>query len=592
MTVHKYNMGIVGNCSLLAYIDDIGAVRWLCLPRYDSSYIFGSLIDGDNGGEFRVRPSEERWSSRQFYLQNTNILCTEFETGDGRFRVTDFAPRFYQYERYFRPLMLIRKIEPLKGEPIVKVSCTPRGNYGKLVPEIAIGSNHLSFLGLESTVRLTTDIPVTYIAGNRPFVLNGTRYLVFTWGVPLEAPLAETAESFLEKTRLYWLRWIKTTSIGDVFQEEIIRSALVLKLHQFEDTGAIIASGTTSLPESQGSVRTWDYRYCWLRDSFYILQAFNNIGHFEELEKYFYYIQDVTLNNPQDLQPLFGLGGEWDLKERQIECEGYLGNHPVRIGNAAAMQKQFDAYGLLIASLAPLYSDRRLDNGFHRQRMGLIGYLLRSIAKSIGKPDAGIWEFRNSLQINLYTNLCHWVGGKAARKLGLILDDSLIVESAEDIIRRSSGYIEQCYRPELNAYTQAVGIDHLDASSLNLILFGYLDPRTEKAAGHVRTLRQHLRTSVGIFRRYSHSDDFGEPQTGFLVCGFWYAEALACIGAVDEAVEVVTQLVKSANHLGLLSEDADGQGGQWGNFPQTYSHVGLMNAAYRIARKQDKLSFM
>ena len=334
-----YRLGIVGNCSYIAYIDDRAEVRWLCMPRFDSSFVFGSLLDPDKGGEFSIRPVVDA-STRQYYLDNTNILCTEFEAPDGRLRVTDFAPRFYQYDRYFRPMMLVRKIEPLQGHPKVRVRCMPVGDYGAIAPEVVLGSNHIRYLNLDSHVRLTTDIPLNYVRDSKPFVLNEPMYLVFSYGPPLEAPLAATVEDFLDKTRKYWLQWVKTTSIAPIFQEAIIRSALVLKLHQFEDTGAIIAAGTTSLPEFPQSGRTWDYRYCWLRDTYYTLTAFNHVGHFEELEKYFDYVQNLMFEERAAVQPVYTVTGDAVPQEKELPLAGYQGNQPVRIGNNAAIQPQ------------------------------------------------------------------------------------------------------------------------------------------------------------------------------------------------------------------------------------------------------------
>jgi GH15 family glucan-1,4-alpha-glucosidase len=557
------------------------------MPKFDSSFVFGSLLDKNKGGEFSVVPEAENWSSRQYYIRNTNILCTEFETSHSKFRVTDFAPRFKQYDRYFRPLMLMRKVEPVSGDPVIKVTCRPVGDYGNFIPRTAMGSNHIQFLDMPSMVRLTTDIPVNYVLNQTPFLINEPCYMAFTWGPPLEAPLKETAESFLEKTLEYWLEWVKNTSISGIFQNEVIRSALVLKLHQYEDTGAIIASGTTSLPEFDKSGRTWDYRYCWLRDAYFTLNAFNNIGHFEELEKYFHYIQNVALNAHDSLQPLYGITGEIALKEREIELEGYLGNRPVRIGNAAIEQKQHDVYGLLLASLAPLFIDKRLDVEFHRERISLVWKLLSIIEKVIDQPDAGIWELRGRTHRHCYTSLCHWVGANAALTIGKTAGDTALAVKAAAIIKIAASDIEACWNQDLNVYTQARDVIDVDASSLQLVLFRYLDPKSPRARQHVEVLEKHLKTPGGLFHRYICDDDFGKPQTSFLVCSFWYAETLACFGKTEEAMAVLETMLKTSNHLGLFSEHVDDANGQWGNFPQTYSHVGLMNAVYRISRMRD-----
>lgn len=336
-TIHKYALGVVGNCSFMAYIDTRANVQWLCMPRFDSSFLFGGLLDNEKGGEFSVSPESPLVSSKQYYVKNTNVLCTEIHSQNGSFKVTDFAPRFYQFQRYFKPLMLIRKLEPLSGKPIIKVVCLPRGSFDMVEPETVVASNHIRYLNLKSQVRLTTDIPLNYVCERKTFILHGTAYLVLTYGEPFEAPLESTAEHFLYETKRYWTQWVKTTSIPAIYQEEVIRSALILKLHQYEDTGGIIASGSTSLPEKDGAGRNWDYRYCWIRDTFYTLNAFNNIGHFEELEQYFHFIQNIVLNAPKTIQPVYGISGEGTLSEKELPLAGYLNNRPVRIGNSAYM---------------------------------------------------------------------------------------------------------------------------------------------------------------------------------------------------------------------------------------------------------------
>ena len=585
-------MGVIGNCSYLAYISKAGAVNWMCLPRFDSSFLFGSMLDPEKGGEFSITPVDRDYYTFQSYVKNTNILCTEFITGDGKFRVTDFAPRFYQYDRYYRPLMLIRKIELLDGNPFITVKCEPVGSYGTFRPEIVAGSNHIRYLNFDTQVRLTTNIPLTYIINNQPFILNETCYLAFTYGVPLEAPLESTAEDFLEKTAKYWLQWIKNTSIPNIFQDEIIRSALVLKLHQFEDTGAIIASGTTSLPEAPGAGRNWDYRYCWMRDSYYTLNAFNNLGHFDELEKYFLYIQNIILSEKKKIRPMYTIAGNGVPREKELELEGYMGNRPVHLGNDAYNQEQNDIYGQVLASLLPLYIDRRLNYLSYKKSREVVYWLLNRIEETMELPDAGIWEFRNKLQENCYTFLFHWAGSKAAEKIATHFSDNDLRSKAGRLAARAAEKIEMCYRPDLKAYMQAIGNENYDAATLHLVNMNYLEPSGERAREHLAALAGHLKTEDGLFYRYLHEDDFGKPETTFLVCAFWYAEALAGTGRVDDAISTIEKLIGYSNHLGLFSEDAGGDGSQWGNFPQTYSHVGLMNAIYRIAAKLDKPVFL
>lgn len=593
MRNHVYDMGLIGNCSYQAHIKSDTSVQWMCWPRFDSSFIFGGLLDKQKGGQYTIFPRDGIKESKQYYLENTNILCTEITCASGKYRVTDFAPRFYQFDRYYKPLALIRKVEPLEGSPNVTVVCRPVGQYGEVQPESYEASNHIEYLGLEKELRLTTDFPLTYIVNGQSMVLNEEKYLVLTYGAPMEASLRHTCEDFLEKTTLYWRAWVKNLSVTNFYQGSVNRSALALKIHQYEDTGAIIAAGTTSLPEADGSTRNWDYRYCWMRDAFYTLTAFNNIGHFEELEKYFNYIVNLSANIGDRFQPLYGISGQALLHEREMDLEGYLGNQPVRVGNQAHTHVQNDVYGQVLVSLLPLYIDKRFINVERSDALSLVKKLVNKIDELIDEPDAGLWEFRTLSQLHSYTYLFHWAGAKAAEKIGSNFGDSDLVKLARTLIKKSSEKIEACFDAKRGVYTQAVGTKNLDASDLQLIMMHYLDPSSKVANTHLRALEEDLKTPEGLFYRYKHKDDFGEPETTFLICAFWYVEALACVGRVDESIATFEQLLSFGNHLGLLSEDVDASdGSQWGNFPQAYSHVGLVNAAYRISRKLDNPNFI
>lgn len=593
MERHTYDYGVIGNCAFTAHIKKDTNVSWMCWPRFDSSFLFGKLVDDKKGGEFSIKPENRAFNSDQYYVENTNVLCTEVNCEEGSYRVTDFAPRFYQYERYYKPLMLIRKIEPLSGVPSIKVICHPRGDYGQIIPQQSLGSSHIRYLGFDSHVRLTTNISLNYVIEDQSFVLNETKYLVLTYGPPLEAGLKETAESFLSKTIEYWRRWIKTASVVNFYQRDAIRSALILKIHQFEDTGAIIAATTTSLPEAPGTGRNWDYRYCWMRDTYYTLNAFNNIGHFEELEQYFHYIMNITSGEEDRFQPLYGITGLKKLDEVETDLEGYQGNKPVRVGNQASTHIQNDVYGQVLISLLPLYSDMRIIFTERFNAIDLIFKTLRMIEKTMDEPDAGLWEFRNLSQYHCYTYLFHWAGSCAAEKIALVVKNREMGTLATRLKKVASEKIEACYSQEKKGYAQAIGTDRMDASTLQLINMNYLDNNSDRARKHLEALEKDLKANNGLFYRYKHPDDFGEPETTFLICAFWYVEALACVGRVEEAVKYFDQLVSYKNHVGLLSEDVnEHDGSQWGNFPQAYSHVGLLNAANRIAKKLDIPNFI
>lgn len=595
MTRHTYDAGIVGNGAYLAHIALDASVVWLCWPKFDSPFVFGSLIaEQPRAGEFSIRPAGGDWKSRQRYLANTNVLSTEFTTADGEFRVVDFAPRFSQYDRYFKPLILARKIEPISGEPKIRVRCHPVGDYGRIQPTVQIGSNHLRYIGVGENTRLTTDVSLDALLESRPFVLRTPRYLVLTYGPPLEAPLAETTERFLNRTIAYWRNWVLQCGVGNFEQDQVIRSALVLKLHQFDDTGAIIASSTTSLPEHFGSGRNWDYRYCWMRDSYYTLQALNNVGHFEELTRYADYIHNIAATKDHGrYRPLYSLSGQAVPSEWTLDVMGYRGEQPVRIGNQAYQHVQNDVYGQLLVSLLPLYTDARFMDRHDGSALDLVASLLEHIGETMDEPDAGLWEFRNRTGKHCYTYLFHWAGARAAGRIAARFDHPLMLERAHALEAAARSRIETFYDAKSGAYTQTPGSGTMDASLLQLITMNYLDPTSDRARSHLARLETELRTKNGLFYRYLHADDFGPPSATFLVCAYWYVEALASVGRLDEAIAEFARLSRYANHLGLMSETVDdATGSQHGNFPQTYSHVGLMNAAFRIARKLDTPDFL
>jgi len=594
MERHTYQTGIIGNCAYMAHINKNTNVDWLCWPRFDSTFVFGGLLDKKKGGEFSILPLDE-YTSHQYYLENTNVLITEIRLKNGNsYRITDFAPRFYEHQRYYKALMLIRKIEPLEGSPRIVVKCEPVSDYGNIKLHVNRGSNHIQFLGGDENIRLTTNIPVSYVFDEQAFVLNDCKYLVLTYGEPLEAALIPTAERFLRETTQYWRTWIKHSSIATYYQPFVIRSALALKIHQFEDTGAIIAASTTSLPESPGSGRNWDYRYCWLRDTYYVITALNHIGHFEEMEKYFGYVTDISFSENERYQPLYGITGKKVLTEEIMsDLEGYMGNQPVRVGNQAYEHIQNDIYGQVLISLLPLYTDHRFIFSERKDSVRWIEFLLGKIESTIDEKDAGIWEFRNMENIHCYSNLFQWAGASAAEKMALTIDNQELVNKAHSLKARAAAHIESCYDPERKVYTNSAGSPNLDASTLQLILMNYLDPASDRAKDHLIALEKELKTPNGLFYRYLYKDDFGRPKTTFLICAFWYVEALACVGRLEDAMHEFENLLQFSNHLLLFSEDVDEEdGSQWGNFPQAYSHVGLMNAAYRIAMRLDRPIFL
>ncbi len=582
-------LGIIGNCSYSALVRD-GSVEWLCWPRPDSSFVFGPLLDRDRGGVFAVEGVDTQ-EVRQEYVENTNVLRTVFSGPDGSFELLDFAPRFLLYDRSFKPSMIVRILRPLDGEPKARVRCRPVYDYGAAQAGSWRASNHIEYTGFPAPVRLTTNVALTYVEDERPFLLERERHLVLTWGEPLEAGLEETAERFCERTIDYWRRWVKSTRVPRDYQGEVIRSALALKLHQYEDTGALLAATTTSLPEHPGSGRTWDYRYCWLRDAYFTLNAFERLGHSGEMELFLEYLRNRADERDGALQPAYRIDGGSDAPERELDyLTGYKGDGPVRVGNQAFEHVQNDVYGEMVLAVSRLFLDTRFVGEIPpHTAVAIVQGLLDQIEGRLEEPDAGPWEFRGRTRLHSFAVLMHWAGARRAVEVAEALQADELAARARDIERRAAAILgEQCWNPDVGALTQVAGEPQLDAALLLAVHLGYLPPEDERAASHVDAIRDALSLDGGLLRRYASSDDFGVPKAAFTVCSFWLVEALAVLGRTDEARELFERLISLHNGLGLFSEDLlPDTYEQSGNFPQTYTHVGLINAAFRLSRRWD-----
>ncbi len=577
---------LIGNCSFNALVED-GRVVWLCWPRPDSSFVFGELLGGDRAGAYAIEPAGPA-ECLVAYVENTNVLRTEFRGEGWAFEVVDFAPRFVRHGRYYRPTMLVRIVRPLLGEPRIRVRCDPVYEYGRVRPDCWAASNHLQFGGLPAPLRLTTNAPLTYVGAATPFLLTRDLHFVLTWGEPLEAPLEETAEAFLVQTLAYWRDWVKSGRIPREWQSEVIRSALVLKLHQFDDTGALLAATTTSLPESPGSGRTWDYRFCWLRDAYYTVAAFERMGYVQEMERFMLFLRNLCGDGATELQPVYGIGGETELAEIVLShLAGFRGDGPVRIGNLAYRQKQNDVYGELILAISRLLLDVRFrgSEGIEGARV-LVEGLVAQIDARLEEPDAGLWELRGAQQLHTFTLLMHWAGANRANDIATSLGLPRLKERSAGVMARAAELLmSRCWNESLGSLTQAADSSNLDASSLLALHLGFFRGSDPRALRMVEAIRRQLSLPNGLLRRYDVADDFGVPEAAFTVCSFWLAEALAMVGRRDEAHELFDSILARHNGLGLFAEDilvADGR--QAGNFPQTYSHVGLINTAFRLSR--------
>ncbi|MDP2315819.1 MAG: glycoside hydrolase family 15 protein [Pseudomonadota bacterium] len=584
------DLGLIGNCQIAALVARDGTIPWLCLPRFDSDPVFATLLDSEAGGSFGVTPAAGE-KGTQAYLPNTNVIETTFRTADGSFRVIDFAPRFFHHDRPYRPVQIMRIVEPLEGTPRIRVWCDPVLGWSKEKPARRFGSTHIRYLGFPSPLRLTTDIPLAYMDG-RSFSLTGRRHLVLSWGRPVNAPLASLCSRSLGDTVRYWQKWVKHCNMPSLFQQEVIRSALTLKLHCYEDTGAIVAAMTTSIPESpDASGRTWDYRYCWLRDAYYVLAALRRLGHFEERERFVEYLLDIAGANPSlELAPLYRVDGSADLEERILpNWPGYEGHGPVRVGNGAVTQRQHDIYGEMVLALAPVFLDQRFRQEQTQHTLQLLRRLSDRAIAVAGTPDAGIWEHRTAPRPQTFSSLMCWA---AADRMATVASRHL-PETAGYYTQAASRIREEllarAWNPNVGSLVATFGGADLDAALLQASSLRLLPENDPRLHGTIDTLRRELSTGDWMFR-YRDDDGFGRPTVGFMICTFWLVEALAMAGRAEEAREVLERARASMSPLGLLSEDYEvATGRMWGNFPQAYSHVGFIHAAFSASPRWSEL---
>lgn len=583
------HIGVVGNCQYAALIDRTGSVVFCCLPRFDSEPVFSTMLDESDGGSFRIGPADGT-PGVQRYLDNTNVLETRFTTPEGSFRVLDFAPRFLQFERTFRPTKLIRIVEPLSGTPRIKVRCDPRLGWSKKTPARDVGSHHVTYLGFGSELRLTTDLPLSYLEGI-PFALTEKKHLVLAWGDPVQEPLPSLCDRFLVETVRYWRRWVKHCDIPPMFQEQVIRSALALKLHCFEDTGAIVAAITTSIPEAPRSGRNWDYRYCWLRDAYYVLDAFRLLGHFEEREQFIAYLLNIASGTPDlDLAPLYRVDGRADLDESILEhWPGYEGDGPVRIGNGAATHHQHDIFGEMVLALAPVFMDDRFKAEQTKATMDLLFSLTRKAIKVAGTPDAGIWEVRKQWEPQTFSTVMCWAAADRMAKVCARHAPERRAEFAQAADKIRAEILDRAYDPKLNSLVATYGGKDMDASLLQAITLRFLPTTDPAMRGTIDAIVKDLGRERWLLR-YRHDDGLGATTAAFVICTFWLVEAMAAVGRVEEARELLHRACEQMTPLGLMSEDWEtATMRMYGNFPQAYSHVGLIHAAFAASPKWDEV---
>jgi GH15 family glucan-1,4-alpha-glucosidase len=585
------NLAIIGNCSIGALVNTRGEIVWGCFPDFDSDALFCDLLQDDtddNRGGLWAVDLYDCIRVEQSYVDDTPILVTRLhDQYGGIVELRDFAPRFEHYSRMFCPMMLVRRVRRVAGNPRIRVRLRPAANWGAERAGLTWGSNHIRYLAPEVVLRLTTDASITAVMQEDPFFLGEEITLLLGPDEVVTTEVSEEGRRLEHETTMYWRDWVRSLTIPYEWQEAVIRAAITLKLNAVEDTGAIIAALTTSIPEAAHSSRNWDYRYCWLRDAYFTVNALNRLSTTQTMEQYLEYIINIAASNQDGrLQPLYRIDGRPVLGGETITAlPGYRGMGPVRIGNLAWQQTQNDVYGAVVLSAAHVFFDRRLKRPglldlFHRlERLG------ETARQVFIDPDAGLWELRGAARVHTFSSVMCWAAcdrlARIARQLGEPERAGYWQEHARGMREE---ILERAWHEEGQFLASSFGGKSLDASLLLLPALQFVAADDPRFAGTMAAIERELRRGDYVFR-YCEEDDFGVPENAFLVCTFWYIDALVACGRRSEARALFEKMLARRNPHGLYAEHLDPFTGElWGNFVQTYSMVGLINSAVRLSQ--------
>ncbi|TMJ19755.1 MAG: glycoside hydrolase family 15 protein [Alphaproteobacteria bacterium] len=578
----------IGNCQVSALIDAAAGFVWACQPRVDGDPLFCSLLDpAGTPGEWRIE-LDDQVSATQRYLKNTPVLVTRLTDANGGVAdVYDFCPRLERRGRMYRPVAFIRIVRPLVGVPRIKVALHPAAGWGARPAQRTSGTNHIRFLTEPQPLRLTTDAPVIHLLEGRSFRLEESLHFFLGPDEPFVGNVRETLAGMLHQTVDHWQAWVRGLAIPLEWQEVVIRAAITLKLCQHEETGAIVAAMTTSIPEAANSGRNWDYRYCWIRDAYYTVQALNRLGALDVLENYLSYLRNIVDQAEHgEVQPLYAVSGEPRLEEGAADSlAGYRGMGPVRVGNAAYTQVQHDAYGQIVLSNAQAFFDRRLFRPATGDDFAALEKVGERAWRMHDKPDAGLWEFRTRTSVHTYSAVMSWAACDRLANIAAVLGEKARARVWRQRADKVRATIEQrAWHEGEKRFAATFGGDELDASLLQLVDMRFLEPGDPRFLATFNAVEKGLRRGEHMLR-YADEDDFGLPETAFNFCTFWLIEALHLVGRTDEARALYEKMLERLTPAGLLSEDTDFETGElWGNYPQTYSLVGLINCAGLLSR--------
>ncbi|MFT5387520.1 MAG: GH15 family glucan-1,4-alpha-glucosidase [Lysobacterales bacterium] len=579
-----YEYGIIGNCASAALVTSDCSIVWLCLPYFDSASVFAEILDKDKGGHFKIVPSN-LISTKQEYILHTAILKTTFVTKDGVLEVNDYMPRYETTRNYYYPSEVHRKVRVISGSPKIRVQLDARPNYALSEAVYEVKEEYIkirSQKGDYNSFYLYSTYDLNSIINGDEIELIEYSYFLFSYNEKIEKLDNDKLFVAYEKTKSYWLDWGQRTRYPEKYKEEVLRSAITLKLLMFQRTGAVVAAATTSMPEIIGKDRNWDYRFCWVRDSAMIIDLYVRIGHIASAEDFLNFILEKMQLKHEDIGVMYGINGEEELTEISLDhLSGYENSKPVRIGNDAYRQKQNDVYGQLMETIYTFYVvNKRADVQLNEEIWTMVRSLVNRVKDTWRQPDSGIWERREALQNYVHSRLMSWVAMERAVNIANHIGRTSYVEEwaslAEDI---KVDILKNGWNEELQAFTMYYGSDMYDASNLLMLHYGFLSPKDPRMISTVQQSYKHLVKNNLTFR-YIHEDEFGAPENCFIVCTFWMINALYLIGEKQKAKEMFDEITSCSNHLGLFSEDVEITTKRLtGNFPQGYSHLAYIQTA-------------
>lgn len=576
--------GIIGNCLTAALISKNGSIDWCCLPKFDSPSVFAKLLDDEKGGSFSFEV-DDSYKITQNYLPKTNILVTRFESPDAAFEVRDFMPRYYEDNgKLHTPLVIIRYLIPIKGIPKFKVKYNPKIGYAKEETISRIKDDYIkshTLEGMYDSIYLYSNFDYQSILDEEEIMLTEDSFLLLSYYEKIMAQGIDRCFLQYQRTYAYWLNWSEKTTNYKLYNKEIRRSALVLKLLTYDKSGAVLAAATTSLPETIGEVRNWDYRFCWIRDASMVLKVLFDLGHADSAQRFMSFIINTVPNKGDKMQIMYGINGETILTENSLDhLSGYENSKPVRIGNAAYIQKQNDIFGILTEIIYQQFLHFKNSLEHSEELWMIVTQIVNVVEGNWMNPDKGIWEHRAEDRHFTFSKLLCWVAIDRAIKVAYLIHKTSMIEQWEKL--RDTIYkdiYDNAWNEDVSAYTQSYGSHDLDASILLMEDYGFVNAKDPRYVSTVQAIEKEL-CRDGLMYRYKNRDDFGLPSSSFTICSFWFINSLFKIGEKKKAIEYFNQILSYSNHLGLFSEDIDFETKRLlGNFPQAYSHLALIQTA-------------